>query len=159
MVALVQTPSRSGCPSAVRGGVHALLAASPWAEAETASAVARTQANTHRSFMGSLGSLDFGFLLARSPENPRHSIVPLMACVFVNRSSRLSHGNRGSPRLGKSRRILHREFVSERIRVRAGESLCQSHVRSGAAEVRLVREIAGLHHQRIAFPVSPRIAQ
>src|ERR1019366_2853075 len=165
IVALVQTPCKSGWPSAVRGGAQVFLPASPcpaacWA-VPTHIAAAITETRTDRIFMGSLPSmgcsLGCSFLRTRSPENPGDGIIPFMARVLVNRPGRLRHRNRCRPRLRKSRRILHREIVGENVGVGAREALDQAHVLGGPAKPRLACEVSGLNHQRVAFPVSARV--
>src|ERR1700692_1488438 len=95
MVALVQTPCKSGWPSAVRGGVQVFLGASPCPAHIDA---ARTVTRTHCSFIGLLAflgcSMSRSFLRARTAENPRDRIISLVAGVLVNRPSRLRHWNR-----------------------------------------------------------------
>src|SRR5688500_14066870 len=71
---------------------------------------------------------------ARSTEEVGQPVVALVAGVLVERLIRLHHRNLYRPRFGPRRRIVHREFVQQRVGVHPLEPLGQPEIRSGIRE-------------------------
>src|SRR5215831_2562338 len=95
---------------------------------------------------------------ARSGENAGHGVVALVAGIFVDGLIALAHRNNHGERPRPYARIIDDELVHERVGVSAGEFLDEVQVRAGVRETRLALEVDRVDHQRVAFPVAPRIA-
>src|SRR5687767_1975264 len=63
------------------------------------------------------------FLDSRALQQIHHSVVPFVARVLVDLLVGARHRNCGCPLFGERRRIVNREFVSDRVGVDAGETL------------------------------------
>ena len=87
-----------------------------------------------------------------------HRPVALVAGVFVHLILGRPHVLHGGPRRGEGFGIVHRVLVAQRVRVDARKALGEDHVRPRAAEAGVRREVRRLHHQRVAFPASARVA-
>src|SRR5258708_1018069 len=98
------------------------------------------------------------FCGARPSENAGHGVVALVAGIFVDRLVALAHWNNRGERPRPYARIIDGELVHERVGVSAGEFLDEVQVRAGVRETRLALEVDRVDHQRVAFPVAPRIA-
>ena len=81
-----------------------------------------------------------------------------MARVLVDQLVGLRHRDRRAPFRRPRRGIVDRELVLQRVRIDAAEALDQVQVLRRAAEPGLLREVGGVHHERVAFPVADRIA-
>src|ERR1700685_4519557 len=91
--------------------------------------------------------------LPRAAQDTFHSVVALMAGVFVDRTLTLRHLKHCRPRLRPGGWIVDREFVPERVLAGARETLDHVCVRTGAFETRLALKIDGVNHQRITLPM------
>ena len=96
--------------------------------------------------------------MAGSRQHVGHRVVAFVASVFVNLLGRLAHRNLRGPRLGERRGIVDRKLVHQDIGRGAREALGQLQLVARSALARLVGEVGGLHHQRVAFPMTARIA-
>ena len=92
-------------------------------------------------------------------ENSGHPEIALVAGVFINGTLGLAHGNRATPGSNKCSGVIHREFVDEGVRINARKTLDDVQILCGISVGRFVREIGGVHNQRIALPMAPRIAE
>src|SRR5262252_1702521 len=100
-----------------------------------------------------------GFLFpARAAQDVAQPIVAFVTGELVDRSvgpnHRVGHGPGPRPR----RRIVYREAVLEGVGIEAREAFDEMEVRAGAAEARLVGEVGRVDDERVALPVSARIA-
>src|SRR5215467_12698161 len=98
------------------------------------------------------------FCGARSGENAGHGVVAFVAGIFVDGLVALAHRNNNGEWSRPYARIIDGELVHERVGVSAGEFLDEVQVRAGVRETRLALEVDRVDHQRVAFPVAPRIA-
>src|SRR5580700_882390 len=99
MVALLQMPCRSGCPSAVRGSFCALTAIAMHA--------VRTSARIMRLLL---------LRRARARQDIRQRVISFVTRVFIHPVRRLVQGDPRRPRLGERRWIVDGEFVLNHIR-------------------------------------------
>src|SRR5579864_655005 len=99
------------------------------------------------------------FIGARPPEDPRESVISLVAGVLIDRAVAFDHRDHRAPGPGKGFRIVYSEFVKNGVRSRAHEAFGETHILSRSAEPSLVGEIGGLHHQRVGIPAAARIAE
>src|SRR5262245_10997594 len=99
------------------------------------------------------------FLRSSSLQRREHSDVPFVAGVLVNDSVERRHRVDGGPRLREGSGILHGELVVEGIGGRAREPLDELQSLARPPEVVAVVEIRRLDDERVAFPMTARIAK
>src|ERR1022692_1998040 len=108
-------------------------------------------------------ALDLGrfFLLSQSRalQNILHRVIPFVTSVFINGSDRGRPTVLAGPRLGPGCGVVDREAIQKGLIVHAREALDHVQVLGRSAEPRLVREIRGVHHEGVAFPVPHGVSQ
>jgi hypothetical protein len=82
-----------------------------------------------------------------------------MAGVLEDRSIDLHERHLRRPRPFPRRRIGDGELIADLVVAEARKALDHLHVLAGPAECHLVVEVGRLDHQRVAFPVSSRVAE
>src|ERR1700722_7251504 len=130
MVALLQMPCKSGCPSAVRGSFCARMFG-PLRAMRTHAAKA--------VFLSIILFLFFGGASAR--QNIRHRIISLMTGIFIDTLRSLVERDAGRPGFGESRWIVDRKFILKDVWRYARKALRQVHVRVRSAEAIFADEI------------------
>ena len=106
------------------------------------------------------------FLLACPCQHARKRVVPLVARVLVNHLVDAVERQLAAVRRGERRWVLHRELVEQDIPTRAREAFGHLQLVGPPAirrepRLRQLRrmDIRCLDHERIAFPMSDRIAE
>src|SRR4051812_11852619 len=110
------------------------------------------------SFRTSLGSRLFLLPESRALQNVLHGVIAFMAGVLVNVPARRRPRHLTRPRPFPRRRVLYRETIQQRLVIHTSEPLHHVQVLRRSAEPRLVGEIRGVDNERVAFPMSHRIA-
>src|SRR5207253_4219494 len=85
-------------------------------------------------------------------------LVPFVARVLVDQFVLQLQRNHHGPRRGPRRRVVHRELVFEDLRPDAREALGEPQVLVRPREIALRREVRRVDDERVAFPVSARVA-
>ena len=87
------------------------------------------------------------------------SVVAFAAGVFKHGSINVAQGNNRGPGLRPSSRVVNRELILDRLGIEPRETLGDFQgLRVGVLKRGASPEIGGLHNQRVALPMPPRIA-
>src|SRR5215813_1111642 len=104
-------------------------------------------------FSGSLFFEAYGF------QSVRDAIIAFMTGMLEHRPIDLHKRQFAFPRYFPSGRIVHGEFIADRVIADTGETLDDFHVLAGPAESSLVVEICRFDNQRVSFPMPARVAE
>src|SRR5258708_31850444 len=95
---------------------------------------------------------------AGAAQGVRQRIVPLVAREFIDRPTHLGHENLGAPGFVPGRGIVNGEWIQNGFLAGTRETLHHVQFLARTPERTTWSEVGGVHHQRVALPMAPRVS-